>query len=45
MCGEVEALADRSDLSSIALWLPQIEAEYQRVVTALAVERNFKGIG
>jgi signal transduction histidine kinase/DNA-binding response OmpR family regulator/HPt (histidine-containing phosphotransfer) domain-containing protein/PAS domain-containing protein len=44
LCGEVEALADRHDLSSIALWLPQIESEYQRVVVALAVERNFKGI-
>ncbi|HVP21954.1 MAG TPA: response regulator [Anaerolineaceae bacterium] len=44
MCGEVEALADRAEIETIALWLPQIEAEFQRVVTALAVERNFRGI-
>jgi len=44
MCGEVEVLADHNDLASIALWLPQIEAEYQRVVSALAEERDFKGI-
>jgi signal transduction histidine kinase/CheY-like chemotaxis protein/PAS domain-containing protein len=44
MCGEVEALADHNDLGPVALWLPQIEAEYQRVVTALNLERNFKGI-
>jgi signal transduction histidine kinase/DNA-binding response OmpR family regulator/HPt (histidine-containing phosphotransfer) domain-containing protein/PAS domain-containing protein len=40
MCGEVERLAQLKELDAISPLLPFIEAEYQKVLSALLAEKN-----